>query len=341
MTGKKTNVEISVKGKWVSVPALELGGKNIVVQGKWLRIAVVESEEWLETELDDPETCVLMLKKERSPELRADILSFAQKIPASNPKYDYPLEWDSIAAIRIHSFKEWWDSLPQETRKNVRRAEKRGVVVQVRELDETLTRCILDLNNDSPVRQGKAFTHFGKTLDQVAKDQVAYLDRSDYVCAYGGGELIGVMKIVYRGDVAAILTFLPKASHNDKRPANALIAKAVELCASKGKGHLTFGRFNYGNKQQTPLREFKIRNGFGEILMPRYFVPLTAKGKLGVSLKLHRGLLGILPHSVITTLVNARSRFYGFTPSRCSSMPERPNSNRQMECSNPPAGSIF
>lgn len=341
MTGKKTNVEISVKGKWVSVPALELGGKNIVVQGKWLRIAVVESEEWLETELDDPETCVLMLKEERSPELRADILSFAQKIPASNPKYDYPLEWDSIAAIRIHSFKEWWDSLPQETRKNVRRAEKRGVVVQVRELDETLTRCILDLNNDSPVRQGKAFTHFGKTLDQVAKDQVAYLDRSDYVCAYGGGELIGVMKIVYRGDVAAILTFLPKASHNDKRPANALIAKAVELCASKGKGHLTFGRFNYGNKQQTPLREFKIRNGFGEILMPRYFVPLTAKGKLGVSLKLHRGLLGILPHCVITTLVNARSRFYGFTPSRCSSMPERPNSNRQMECSNPPAGSIF
>ena len=341
MTGKKTNVEISVKGKWVSVPALELGGKNIVVQGKWLRIAVVESEEWLETELDDPETCVRMLKEERSPELRADILSFAQKIPASKPKYNYPLEWDSIAAICIHSYKESWDSLPQETRKNVRRAEKRGVVVQVRELDETLTRCILDLNNDSPVRQGKAFTHFGKTLEQVAKDQVAYLDRSDYVCAYAGDELIGVMKIVYRGDVAAILTFLPKASHNDKRPANALIAKAVELCASKGKEHLTFGRFNYGNKQQTPLREFKIRNGFGEVLMPRYFVPLTAKGKLGVSLKLHRGLLGILPHSVITTLVNARSRFYGFTLSRCSSMPERPNSNRQMECSNPPAGSSF
>jgi hypothetical protein len=90
------------------------------------------------------------------------------------------------------------------------------------------------------------------------------------------------------------------------------MAKAVELCAEKGISHLIFGKFNYGNKKHTPLREFKIRNGFEEILAPRYYVPLTVKGAISVRLKLHRGLLGLLPHSVITFLVNARSKLYTF-----------------------------
>jgi hypothetical protein len=162
------------------------------------------------------------------------------------------------------------------------------------------------------VRQGKTFTHYGKTFDQVKKDQEAFLDRSDYICAYHEKELIGVVKLVYRGDVASILTFLPKASHHDKRPANAIMAKVVELCAEKRIHHLIFGRFNYGNKRHTPLREFKIRNGFEEISVPRYYVPLTVKGAISVRLKFHRGLLGLLPHSVITFLVNARSKLYAF-----------------------------
>src|SRR5208283_5211791 len=101
-----------------------------------------------------------------------------------------------------------------------------------------------------------------KTLDQVTKDQASFLTRSDYICAYVGNELIGVVKLVYKGEVASILTFLPKASQHDKRPANALMAKTVELCEKKNVSHLTFGKFNYGNKRDTTLREFKIRNGF-------------------------------------------------------------------------------
>ena len=239
-------------------------------------------------------------------------MSFAQKLPAIRPKYEYPVEWESIAAIRLTTFKEWWEGLPQETRKNVRRAQKRGVVVQVRDLDDDLIRDLQVLNNDSPVRQGKVFTHYGKTLDQVKKDQAAFLDRCDYICAYHEKELIGVVKLIYRGDVASILTFLPKASHHDKRPANAIMAKAVELCEQRGIQYLIFGKFNYGNKRHTPLREFKIRNGFEEILVPRYYVPLTVKGAISVRLKLHRGLLGLLPHSVITFLVNTRAKLYAF-----------------------------
>ncbi len=312
MQATQKNIEVAIKGKWLTVPALEINGKDIIVRGKWIRIARVEAEEWLESELEDPQQCVEVLKQRRSGDLRADILSFTQKLPAIRPKYQYPMEWESIAAVRLTSFKEWWEGLPQETRKNVRRAQKRGVVVQVKSVDDDLIRDLQILNNDSPVRQGKVFTHYGKTLDQVKKDQAAFLDRSDYICAYREKELIGVMKLIYRGDVASILTFLPKASHHDKRPANAIMAKAVELCAEKGIHHLIFGNFNYGNKRHTPLREFKIRNGFEEILVPRYYVPLTVKGAISVRLRLHRGLVGLLPHSVITFLVNARSKLYAF-----------------------------
>ena len=312
MQATRRNIEIAIKGKWITVPALEVNGKNIVVGGKWIRIARVEAEEWLESELEDPQRCVQVLKQQRSADLQADILSFAQKPPAIHRKYQFPVEWDSVAAVCLTSFQEWWDGLPQETRKNVRRAQKRGVVVQVRTLDDALIRDLQILNNDSPVRQGKVFTHYGKTIDQVKKDQAAFLDRCDYICAYHEKELIGVVKLIYRGEVASILTFLPKASHHDKRPANAIMAKAVELCEQKGIHYLTFGKFNYGNKHHTPLREFKIRNGFGEIRVPHYYVPLTVKGAISVRLKLHRGLLGLLPHGVITFLVNTRAKLHAF-----------------------------
>src|ERR1035441_686085 len=92
MQATHKKIEVAIKGKWFSVPALEVNGKDIIVRGKWIRIARVEAEEWLESELEDPQGCVQVLKQERSPDFRADILSFAQKLPAVRPKYQYPLE---------------------------------------------------------------------------------------------------------------------------------------------------------------------------------------------------------------------------------------------------------
>jgi hypothetical protein len=338
---KANSIEISVRGKWFRVPALSVGGKNIIVRGKWIRKGIVEAEEWLETEVEDPELCVRKLKEQQSPLLRADIFTFTQKLPATSPEYSYPMEWHSIAAVHVTTFKEWWDNLPQETRKNVRRSQKRNVVVEVKRLDDLLIRGIVEVNNDSPVRQKVPFVHYGKSFEQVKKDQSSFVDRSDFICAYVGSELIGFMKIVYRGQIASILQMLPRASHYENKPANALIAKAVELCAAKGISYLTYGMFNYGNKRDSSLRDFKIRNGFKEVLVPKFYIPLTMWGSLCVKMKLHRGRLGVLPHSVITAAVRARATWYDFKQkmSRCSSMPERSTRNRQMGCSNPPAGS--
>jgi len=309
-----TNVgEIYVKGKWVAVPAINVADKTIVVRGSLLKIAVVRSEDWLATELENPEDCLARLKEQSSPGLRADIFTFTQKLPNTTPKYNnYPIEYDSVAAVHLTSFKEWWEGLPQETRKNVRRSQKRGVVVEVRPFDDVVIQGLVELNNDSPTRQGQKNDQFGITSDEVKRNYSSFLDRSDCVCAFYETELVGFLKIVYRGEVASILNLLPKARHADKRPANALVAKAMELCAAKGVSHVTYGLYNYGNKQDSPLREFKIRNGFSEFLVPRYYIPLTIWGRACMKARLHLGLLGILPHSVITFANQMRTRWYNF-----------------------------
>ena len=232
---------------------------------------------------DRTRVCIKALKDQRVHSLRADIFSFTQKPPVTTRKYDYHMECDSVAVAHTASFQDWWDKLPQETRKNVRRSQKRGVVVTLKELDDELCRGLVDLNNDSSIRQGKRYTHFGKSLDQVKEDQ----------------------------------------------------------CAAKGISWLTFGMFNYGNKRESSLREFKIRNGFEEVLVPRYYAPLSVKGAVCMRLGLHRGLVGMLPHSLIVLGTKAREKLYTVKQSigRCSSMVEQSNRNRQTGCSNPPAGS--
>src|ERR1051326_3197320 len=102
------SIEVSVGGQWKSVPALNVQGKNIIVVGKLVRIAVVHDEEWLETELDDPEVCVTELKTRDLHGLWADIFTFTQKPPETVPRYGCPMELDSIAAAAASDFTGWW-----------------------------------------------------------------------------------------------------------------------------------------------------------------------------------------------------------------------------------------
>ncbi len=336
-----STIEISVKGRWIRVPSINVNGSAIIVTGHGLKMAEIHDEEWLEKELEDPEGCVNRLRAERSKQLQADIFTFTQRLPATVPQYSYHVEWDSVAAVRLVSFEDWWEKLPQETRKNVRRSQKRGVVVKLRAFDEGLVREIVEVNNDSQFRQGQAFAHYGKTFDQVKKDYSSFLDRSDLICAYLGDELIGFLKLVYCGTVASVLQLLSKSAHYDKRPSNALVATAVELCERRGIEYLTYGKFNYGNKRGDSLAQYKARNGFNEVFVPRYYIPLTRWGAVCIGLKLHRGLLGVLPSWAISAGLAVRAKMFDLEQamSRCSSTAEQPIRNRLMERSIPPAGS--
>jgi hypothetical protein len=303
-------VEVRVGDRLVTVPAMDIGGRRLVARGKRLRIATIRGDEMAERELENPMLYINELKGGSNQTLKADIFSFVQKLPATLPRYAYPMEWESVAAIHLGGFKQWWEALPQETRKNVRRSEKRGLVVKTREFDRDLIEGIRDINDESPLRQGMRNPYYGKSVEETKELYGEFIGRCDFICAYSGEELVAFLHLVYRGDVASILNLTTKASHFDKRPANALVAKAVEVCEQRGISYVTYGLYNYGNKRNSPLLQFKIRNGFEEIRVPRFYVPLTAWGAICVKLKLHRGLIGILPSSVISLVVDLRSKWY-------------------------------
>lgn len=339
---REEKVEVSMNGQWTEVPALAIGTRLAVSRGGWLKIACVHQEDWVKEEIDRPELWVRALRNRPIGESRSDLFTFTQKLPHTDPQYSYHVEWDSTAAVRVRSFKQWWDSVPQETRKNVRRAERRGLTVSLRPLDDDLVGGIMTVNNESPLVQGRPARHFGKSYQQVWRDQLDYLDRSSFICAHAGSELVGFLKLVRCGVFASVLTTLTKPSHYDKRPANALIARAMQLCEEEGIEYLVYGLLNYGNKRNGSLREFKLRNGFSEILVPRYYVPLTLKGKMALKSGMHRGLIGVLPSGAIRLVANLRNRLNSLNQSlgRRSSMAEQPNRIRQTDGSNPPAGSI-
>ena len=303
------SVEIRTKGRWVKIPAVHVNQDVLIATGEFLRIAKIRGEEMREKAIDAPGIYVEALKKNRK-NLKADIFTFAQKLPATNRLFSYSMERESIAAIRLVSFKEWWDGLPQESRKNTRRSQKRGVTLYIRRLDPDVVEGIRGVNDDSPMRQGVRNAYYGLTAEETIKRYGEFEGRCDFICAYSDEEMIGFLHLVYRENVAAILNLTVKPSQLDKRPANALITKAVEICDSRGISHITYGNYNYGNKRDSSLREFKIRNGFEEILVPRYYVPLTMWGRMCMTVNLQRGLIGILPSSVIALGLRVRSVWY-------------------------------
>jgi hypothetical protein len=307
MTMTKQQIEISVRGKTVRVPATRIGVRTVVVSGRFLRIATVHDSDFVDGEaVQDPAVFIAQMK---GAGVDADILTFPQKIYQEQPLHPYAFEWDNAAVAPTASFTTWWEALPQVVRKNVRRSAKRGVSVDVVSFDDEFVRGVKGIYDESPVRQGRRFWHFGKDLERVRLDNSSYLERSEFIGAYFEGELIGFAKLVYADKAAIIMQIVCKVAHNDKRPMNALIAKAVEVCEARGILHLVYSKFTYGNKTGSEIAEFKRRNGFVQMNYPRYFVPLTIKGRIAFAMKLHRGVAGLLPSGVINSLLSIRAKW--------------------------------
>jgi hypothetical protein len=296
--------EITLQGKTVRVQSVTVNGRTVVVHGKWLRVASVRDESATEGDLlPEPAQCIALLKNSKP---RADILTFSQKLPETTPKFQYNVEWDNVAAISISSYEQWWKSLKDKTRNMVRKAQKHGVTVRLMALDDNFVRAVMEIYNESPVRQGRKFWHYGKPFEIVQRELSTYQERAFFLGAYWQDDLIGFMKMVRVDDTAILFHFLSKMKHRDKAPMNALLGKAVEVCVAQGIKHLIYGRYTYGNKSESPLSEFKRHNGFEKIDLPKYVVPLTLKGRIAVALNLHQGLIGILPPRFLSVLIKLR-----------------------------------
>ncbi len=97
--------------------------------------------------------------------------------------------------------------------------------------------------------------------------------------------------------------------HQDKRPTNALIAKAIEICEKRQMKYFIYGKYVYGKRTNTPIIEFKNRNGFTMVELPRYYVPMSTKGKIALKLNLHHGAIGLIPEKINNGLIDLRAKW--------------------------------
>lgn len=293
------------------MPAVEIRSRRVIRTGKWLKIAALHDEELVEGEpVDLPMEFVDRLHASR---LGADVFTFHQSPMDRQPKHNLYWEEENLAVIPTTDFKEWWEKrLPQETRKNVRRAAKREVIVREALFDDEFVRGIMQIYDETPIRQGRAFWHYKKEFGAVKRESGTYLERSWFVGAYHRGELIGFVKVTMVDKMATIVHIIAKEAHQEKRPMNALLAHTVELCQSRGVAYLVYGRYRYGKKEGDSLGEFKRRNGFEELVFPRYYVPLTWKGRVAIKLGVHCGLANVIPRPVADSLLKLRARVLGW-----------------------------
>ncbi len=105
--------------------------------------------------------------------------------------------------------------------------------------------------------------------------------------------------LLHGDNIAIISQILSMQKHWDKAVNNALLAKAVEACASKGERWLMYGRI--GNHPS--LDKFKESNGFVNFPITRYYIPITWKGRVAIRLGLHRESKDSLPQSLKGPLI--------------------------------------
>jgi hypothetical protein len=284
-----------------------LENRKVLLRGQLCRVAEVEGEGY--KFLADPKSAIDAMRDSG----RADVFTFLQELPDTSPKYPFPFEWDNFAVLTISTFDRWWtQQIGFKARNKAKQAEKKGIVIREVPFDDALARGIQEIYNEVPIRQGRRFPHFGKSFEAVRAMSSTFLDSSVFIGAFDGDKLVGFIKLTMNDarTQAGLMHILSLISYRDKAPTNALVVQAVRSCADRGVTRLVYANFAYGNKARSSLSDFKERNGFQRVDVPRYYLPLTFWGMIAFRLRLHRRLAEHMPESVAAKLRELRTRWY-------------------------------
>lgn len=297
--------ETLVKGRPTTLECVEIFGQTFVISRGAVTMVSLE-DEWYE-DVRDPSAVIKVLQRDHA--IRTDLFTFWQRLPDYQPQHDYPVHWEEIAVLPVTTYDHWFNhQIKSRTRGLVRKAEKEGITVRETQYDDDFVRGLTAIFNEAPLRQGRKFWHYGKSFATVREQFSRYLHREIMIGAYLGEELIGVIMLGNAGRFGLTGQIISTIKHRDKATNNALIAKAVEVCEQRKLPHLCY-LFWSGDS----LAEFKRRCGFEPKRVPRYFVPLTTKGRLALKLGVHRGWKELLPGGLKSSLKKLRSRWYGLT----------------------------
>jgi len=269
--------------------------ENLSVQKKSF-IKIAFDARGYEKNVCPTETFVKKLK-----DREVDIFTFIERrwvhtIP--NPHRSWIKANDNVALLQIPSYDEWWKKIGKKTRNMIRKAEKSGVTTKISAADEEFAEGIWKIYNETPIRQGRAFPHYGVTL-QTVKRRVLSSKKSTFIGAYFEGALVGFIQLVHGDDITIISQILSLQEQWDKAVNNALLAKSVEVCGNQQERWLIYGRM--GNHPS--LDRFKQSNGFQRFPLTRYYIPLTRKGKIAAKLGLDREIKDAIPRRIKYSLI--------------------------------------
>jgi hypothetical protein len=164
-------------------------------------------------------------------------------------------------------------------------------------LNEDLVRGVESIYAESPIRQGRKFVHYAQSAASIKDELSSLLDRSFFLGAYLGDELVGFAKLFHGKNILRTIHIIAKLAHRDKAVQDALIARAVQICDEKRIGY-----FQYGSWSEGSLGAFKIKRGFQKFEYPRHYFPLTSLGRLALRFQLHHGIKGWLSQDCIKSL---------------------------------------
>jgi hypothetical protein len=291
-----------VSGQPAKIRCVDIDGQTYVINRGPVTVVSLE-DDWYE-DVRDPERVIQAFKSEV--DYRADLFTFWQRLPDTEPRFQYHMEWEEIAVLPVKSYDHWFkQQIKSRVRNQIRKAEKEGVTVRETGFDDDFVRGMTAIFNEAPVRQGRRFWHYGKSFETVKSQFSRYIHREHMIAADYQGEMIGLIMLGNAGRFGLTGQIISAIKHRDKATNNLLIAKAVEVCARLGLPYLCY-LFWSGDS----LAEFKRRCGFEPVRVPRYYVPLTARGRLALKLGAHRGWKAMIPEGLTRKFKHWRSRWY-------------------------------
>lgn len=292
-----------IRGQPATIRCIEIAGQTYAITGGPVTVIGLE-DDWFE-DVAHPDAVIEGLKDNAG--FKPDIFTFWQRLPDVEPKHPFYMEWEALAVLPIKSYDHWWNhQIKSRIRNQIRKAEKEGVVVKEVAYDDDFVRGMTAIFNETPIRQGRKFWHYGKDFQTVKQQFARFVHREYMIGAYYENDLIGFIMMGNAGRFGVTGQIISAIKHRDKSPNNALIAKAVDVCERKNLPYLVYLYWN-----DDSLAEFKRRCGFEKVVVPRYFVPLTTKGRCALKLGLHRGWKEALPKQLRSSLKKLRSRWYG------------------------------
>jgi len=207
----------------------------------------------------------------------------------------------------LQSYEHWWEKqIKTDTRKKIKRPEKRGVEIKVVQLDDDFVKGVMEIFNETPVRRGRRFAHYGKSFEELKEMLSRDLAISKFVGAYHEKNLVGFVKLVFaEGRFANPGLIVSKLEFRRKYVNNALMARSVQLCTEQGIPYLTYTNWRRGSQA-----DFLMRHGFEKILIPRYWIALTKKGELALKVGLHHSFRSHIPEPILGFLLDRRKSLF-------------------------------